>query len=48
MLKYILVLIVFLCLGFIFKRIKKRKKYKKVQPLSKQNFKKAMKDLEIK
>lgn len=48
MIKYILISIISFCLGFLCRGIKKKKKYKKVQALSKQNFKKAMKDLEIK
>ena len=48
MIKYILISIISFCLGFLCRGIKKNKKSKKVQPLSKQNFKKAMKDLEIK
>lgn len=47
MLKYILISVVSFCLGFLCRNIKRNKKTKKVQPLSKQNFKKAMKDLEI-
>ena len=49
MIKYILVSIISVGLGFLCRGIKKKKKSKKVQPLSKQNnFKEAMEDLEIK
>ena len=48
MIKYILISIISFCLGFLCRGIKKKKKSKRVQPLSKQNFKKAMKNLEIK
>lgn len=49
MIKYILISVISFCLGFLCRGIKKKnKKTKKVLPLSKQNFKKAMDDLEIK
>lgn len=49
MIKYILVSIISFGIEFLCRGIKKNKKSKKVQPLSKQNnFKKAMEDLEIK
>lgn len=48
MLKIILISVISFGIGFLCRGIKKKKKYKKVQALSKQNFKKAMKDLEIK
>ena len=49
---YMIVFIISFALGIITKgymdKIKDKKKYKKIKPLHKQNFKKAMKDLEIK
>lgn len=48
MLKIILISVISFGIGFLCRGIKKKKKYKKVQALNKQNFKKAMKDLEIK
>lgn len=48
MLKYILISVISFCLGFLCRNVNKNKNTKKVQPLSKQNFRKAMKDLEIK
>lgn len=52
MLINIIVFIISFALGMYTKghidNIKNKKKYKRVKPLSKQNFKEAMKDLEIK
>ncbi len=52
MLKYIIVFLISFALGVfvreIIERLKKKRKYKKVKPLNKQNFKEAMKNLEIK
>ena len=55
MFKYIIFSIISFTLGIFAKEIidflekkKNKKRFKKVKPLSKQNFKKAMKDLEIK
>ena len=52
MLIYILISIISFILGFVLREIiekfKKKKGYNQVKPLSKQNFKDAMKDLEIK
>ena len=51
MIKYIIFSVISFVLGLFMREIiqyLKKKKYKKVKPLSKQNFKKAMKDLEIK
>ena len=52
MLKYIIFSVISFLLGIfagqIIELIKQKKKYKKIKPLSKQDFKKAMKDLEIK
>lgn len=52
MIKYILISVISFCLVFLCRGIKKktnkRNKSKKVLPLSKQNFKDAMDDLEIK
>lgn len=52
MIKYIIFSVISFLLGIfvgqIIELIKQRKRYKKVKPLNKQDFKKAMKDLEIK
>ena len=52
MFKYIIFSVISFMLGLFAREIieilEKKKRYKKVKPLSKQNFKKAMKDLEIK
>lgn len=52
MLKYIIFSVISFLLGIfareIIELLEKKKKYKKVKPLGKQNFKKAMRDLEIK
>lgn len=54
MIKYIIFSVISFMLGLFTREIieflerKNKRKYKKVKPLSKQNFKKAMKDLEIK
>lgn len=52
MLKYIIFSIVSFLLGIfareIIELLEKKKKYKKVKPLNKQDFKQAMKNLEIK
>lgn len=52
MIKYIIFSVISFMLGLFAREIieilEKKKRYKKVKPLSKQNFKKAMKDLEIK
>ena len=52
MIKYIIVFVISFALGIfvreVIERLKKKKRYKKVKPLNKQNFKEAMKDLEIK
>ncbi|MCI8587962.1 MAG: hypothetical protein HFJ49_05080 [Clostridia bacterium] len=52
MLINIIVAIISFTLGFVIREIiekfKNKKGYKQVKPLSKQNFKDAMKDLEIK
>lgn len=55
MFKYIIFSIISFTLGLYTKEIidflekkKHKKRFKKVAPLSKQNFKKAMKDLELK
>lgn len=52
MIKYIVTFIISFALGIfareVIERLKKKKRYKKVKPLNKQNFKEAMKNLEIK
>lgn len=49
MFKIIVLSIISFIVGYICKGVKiKKLRYRKVQPLSKQNFKKAMKNLEIK
>lgn len=52
MLKYIIFSIISFLLGIfareIIELLEKKKKYKKVKPLNKQDFKQAMKNLEIK
>lgn len=52
MLKYIIFSIISFLLGIFAKEIiellEKKKRYKKIKPLNKQDFKKAMKNLEIK
>ena len=52
MIKYIIFSVISFMLGLFAREIieilEKKKRYKKVKTLSKQNFKKAMKDLEIK
>ena len=48
MIKYVLISVISFGIGFLCGRIKINKKTEKVQPLSEQNFEKAMKDLEIK
>ena len=52
MIKYIIFSVISFALGFFVREIiycfEKKPKHKKVKPLSNQNFKKAMKDLEIK
>ena len=52
MIKYIIFSVISFVLGLfareIIQYLEKKQKHKKVKPLSNQNFKKAMKDLEIK
>lgn len=52
MLKYIIFSVISFMLGLfaneIIEFLERKKRYKKVKPLSKQNFKKAMKELEVK
>ena len=52
MLKYIIFSVISFLLGIfagqIIELIKQKKKYKKIKPLNKQDFKQAMKNLEIK
>lgn len=52
MLKYIIFSVISFLLGIfareIIELLEKKKKYKKVKPLNKQDFKQAMRDLEIK
>lgn len=52
MLKYVIFSLISFLIGIfagqIIELVRQKKKYKKVKPLNKQNFKKAMKDLEIK
>lgn len=52
MLKYIIFFVISFMLGLfaneIIEFLEQKRRYKKVKPLSKQNFKRAMKDLEIK
>ncbi len=52
MLKYIIFSVISFLLGIfareIIELLEKKKKYKKVKPLNKQDFKQAMKNLEIK
>ena len=52
MIKYIIFSIISFMVGLFAREIiqflKKKQRYRKVKPLSNQNFKKAMKDLEIK
>ncbi len=48
MLKYTLIPAISFCLEFLYRNVNKNKSTKKIQPLSKQNFRKAMKELEIK
>ena len=52
MIKYLIFCVICFLLGIFAREIiddlEKKKRYNKVKPLGKQNFKKAMKDLEIK
>ncbi len=52
MIKYLIFSVISFLLGIFVRELiefyEKKKRVKKVKPLSKQNFKKAMKDLEIK